>query len=176
VSEKLKKILWGVFAMVLVAVAAVWFITDDLKPIEDTNGPDDPTLTTITDENITKLDMGALNPIQISASGLTVGNLNVSNFTRFSSENFTGVYEVLYDNFILPSDFMLSLSSFTVTSGNFKMAVVHDGQIVATLEPGESVEYLLRDVTGTVSLRIAGESAAYEFFMAPHDYDLHTHP
>ena len=60
-SEKMTKILLTVAAVVLVVVCGLWFLNSDLEHIEDTNGPDDFSLTTITDENIIKQDMGALN-------------------------------------------------------------------------------------------------------------------
>jgi len=164
----MKKLLTGLLAVAVIVVAGIWFLTDDLEHIEDTNGPDDYTLTTITDETIVNRDMGALNPVSISRGIFQSG-------VEFSSENFTGVYEILYDNYIGESDFCLDLQDFTVTGGNFKMVVVHDDEIVATIEPDALVEYRLENVTGYVSLRIAGESASYSFRMFESDYDLHTH-
>lgn len=84
-------------------------------------------------------------------------------------------YEILYDNYILPSDFDLNLTVYDIYGGNFKMVVVHDGKIVATLEPNIFVNYRLEDVTGTVSLRIAGESASVNFSMTEPGYDRHSH-
>ena len=58
---KLKNGLWGILAIVLIVVAVIWFLGDDLEHIEDTNGADDYALTTITDEQIVDRSVGALN-------------------------------------------------------------------------------------------------------------------
>ena len=54
-------LLYILIAVAVVVICGYSFLTSELKHIEDTNGPDDYTLTTITDENIIKQDMGALN-------------------------------------------------------------------------------------------------------------------
>ena len=96
-SNALKNVLWKVFAVAMVIIGVVWFLLDDTEPIEDTNGPDNFALQVITDQNIIKQDMGMVGGIKIYkdiiGSGIT-----------FSSKGFTGVYEVLYDNYVLPSD------------------------------------------------------------------------
>lgn len=175
-NKKMKDILWKVFALVLVVVVAVWFLMDDMEPIEDTNGPDDISLTTITDENIINLDMGALNAIKVSESDLQVGGLDLDPIVDFSSEDFSGVYEVLYNHFIGNSDVVIELDYLKVDSGNFKMVVLLDGEIVTTIEPSdEPISFRMEDVNGTVSLRIAGESASYSFAMSKTDYELFEH-
>ena len=58
--QKIKNILWIIFAVAVVVLCIVWFLGNDLKHIEDTNGADNYDLQTITDENICKMDIGAL--------------------------------------------------------------------------------------------------------------------
>jgi uncharacterized protein (AIM24 family) len=94
---------------------------------------------------------------------------------EFSAEKFTGVYEILYDNYFGPSDFELNLTNYEIRGGNFRLVVVHNDEIVAELEPDMFVDYLLEDVTGTVSLRIAGESASFKFYIDDIDYEMHSH-
>lgn len=166
-DEKKKKALWGVFAVVLVAVAVIWFMGSGLEHIEDVNGADDTSLTTITDQQIIDQSIGALNV------GTQTGFIN--GMVEISSKKFTGVYEVLYNNYIGPSDFVLELSDFTVSGGNFKMCVVHDGEIVAVLEPDAFVEYTLENISGTVALVIAGESAEFSFEMTEFAYNNFVH-
>lgn len=166
-----KKIICAVVIVVL-AVIVFMILDSGMKAIPDTNGADNYKLNTITDEQIIKGEMGAINPISIREDQIGDG-------LTFSSENFSGVYEVLYDNLLFSSDFVLYLSYVTVTEGNFRMVVIHDGEIVAEIEPNNEypiVEYYLENVSGTVSLRIAGESASYSFRMNARDYDDHTHP
>lgn len=94
---------------------------------------------------------------------------------EISSDKFTGVYEVVYGNYLGSSDVRLDLYDFTVTSGNFKMCIVREDEIVAVLEPDSLVEYLLEDISGNVRLMIAGESAEFSFKMTESDYDSFEH-
>lgn len=168
-NEKTKKTLTLIGVVIFIVVVGAWFILGGTDHIEDTNGADDRSLQQITDEDIIDQGMGSVGGPKISRSILT------GDTVEFSAEKFTGVHEILYDNYILPSDFEVDLSGFVVTGGNFKMVVIHDDKIVATLEPDLFVNYRLEDVTGTVSLRIAGESAAFSFSMSEMEYDEHSH-
>ena len=161
--------LTAVVIIVLVIACCVWLFLGRIDHIEDTNGADDFSLQTITEENIINLDFGA-------TGGPAISRGNAWNEgVEFSADKYTGVTEILYDDFFGTSDFEVSLSSFSVTGGNFQMVVVYNGEIVATLEPGSTVEYRLEDVSGYISLRIAGESASFSFTMSEYDYDRHTH-
>lgn len=153
--QKQNNLLWIIFAVVMVVVGGYLFLTSDLEHIEDTNGPDNYALTTITDENITKQDMGALN-INKSTGLLNDG-------VTLKSDKFTGVYRVFTTNFLFGSDFQMDLAGFWVNGGNFKMAIVNNDEIIATVEPGMFAEVLLHDLNGSFSLVIAGESADFEF-------------
>ena len=148
-------LIWVLVAVAMIAVGAVWMMGDDLEHIEDTNGADNYALQTITDENIVKQDVGALNLSKHT------GPLNDG--ITFRSDKFTGVAQIMLANFILPSDFDLEVAGFHINSGNFKMAVVHDGEIAAVIEPDLFASCYLENITGTVSLVIAGESADFEF-------------
>ena len=170
----LKEIL--IFAAVVCAMLfAGKMMVGDLEHIEDTNGPDDYSLTAITNENIINMDLGALSPCTIDRNQVLKELTGISTGVRVYSDKFTGVYEVLYSNYVLPSDFVIDLTSFNVKEGNLRMVVVHNDEIVAELKPDNFVEYWLENVTGTVSLRIAGESASYEFYMFESDYDNFSH-
>jgi len=150
-----KNTLWIIFAVAVAAIGAYLILTSDLEHIEDTNGPDDYSLTTITDENIITQDMGALN---ISK---TTGFLNDG--ITFKSNKFTGVYRVFQTNFLFDSDFLMDIAGFHVNSGNFKMVIINEGKIIATLEPDMFVTCQLSDLNGSFELVIAGESADFEF-------------
>lgn len=168
-TEKTKKTLTAIAAVVFVAVVGAWIIFSGTGHIEDTNGADNYALQTITDENIINMDTGSIGGPMITR-GIPSGDT-----VEFSSDKYTGASEILYDSFIGASDFEVSLSSFEVYGGNFKLVVVHNDEIVATLEPGTFVNYRLEDITGYVSLRIAGESASFRFCMTEFDYDAHSH-
>ena len=154
-SPKQNNLLYILIAVAVVVICGYSFLNSDLKHIEDTYGPDDYTLTTITDENIIKQDMGALN---VSKS---TGLLNDG--VTFKSDKFTGVYRVFQTNFFFDSDFLMDVAGFWVNSGNFRMCIVNDGKIIATVEPGMFATCELSDLNGSFELVIAGESADFEF-------------
>ena len=168
----IRKILIPLAVVAFLAVFLYMMLDSDLKHIEDTNGAENLALNTITDQDIIDMNMGSLNPG--SPREALIGN-----GMEFSSKKFTGVYEVLFDNYILPSDFDLTVNTLRVTEGNFRMVVVHDNKIVAEIYPnGEepSAHVRLENITGYVSLRIVGESASYSFQMSALDYDEFSHP
>lgn len=174
-NKKNKDTLVGILVTAIFIIAIVWLLITDTNHIEDTNGSSDYSLTTITNENIINLDLGAIGVPQPYTNSFTVGGINISSGIEFSSKKYTGVSEILYTNYLTSSDFEIDLHSFTVDKGNFKMVVVHNDEIVATLEPGEAVNYRLEDVSGNISLRIAGESASFSFIMDETDYNNFYH-
>jgi hypothetical protein len=165
--KNIKNKLFVPVILIAVIIAGIMLFNTDLENIEDTNGADNFELQTITDEDIAKIEMGSLN--------VGVSTNNITNMTEISSSKFTGVYEVLYTNLIGKSDFLLNIYDFQINSGNFKMVVVHDGEIVHTITPENAEEFLLEDISGTVSLVIAGESADFSFEMAKFEYDSFSH-
>ena len=153
--QKQNNTLWIIFAVVMVMLGVNFFLTDGMEHIEDTNGPDNYALAVITDENIIRQDMGALN-VKKSTDLLNDG-------ITFSSGKFSGVYRVFVTNFFLNSDFDMDVAGFWVNGGNFRMCIVNDGKIIADVEPGMFPEVLLHDLNGSFELVIAGESADFEF-------------
>ena len=83
-NEKAKKILLGIGVVVFLVVFVVWMWSSDLEHIEDLNGEDNYSLTTITEEQIKEHTMGYLNLKK--SKGILSGN-----FIEFSSDKFTGV-------------------------------------------------------------------------------------
>ena len=127
--------------------------------IEDTNGPDDYSLETITDENIINMDLGA--------SGSAASSDDASQVVKYSSKNFSGVEEICFVNRIMASEVVIDLSTIMVKQGNFRLVVVYNDEIVHDFDLEEmSQQFKLEDVEGNVSVRIAGESASYEFYLS----------
>ena len=159
-SGKLKKIIAILGAVVLVAVATVWFMSSDLKHIEDTNGADNYSLQTITDSNIINRDVGAM--------GLNIHKSAVSGVTTYSSKKFTGVEEI-YGNNIWGNRFEITVNHARVDSGNFRIVLLEDDRIVHEFRLNELTQtYVLENPSGYISLRIAGESADFQL-------DYHTY-
>ena len=165
-----------IFAVVFLAVFVVWMLVGGIEPIPDTNGPDDISLATITDENIINRDMGSVHAVTIKKSGIEVGNVAINSMVKFSSKDFSGIYEICYNNYIGKSDVEVRLGHLTVDSGNFKMVALLNDEIVGVIEPSdEEIVFRMDDINGYFSLRIAGESAAYSFTMSQMDYDHFAH-
>ena len=157
--EKLKKLFFGIGVVVFLVVFAIWMFSSDLKHIEDTNGADNYNLQQITEYNIINMDIGALN--------LTESNELFNNLPTYKSDKYTGVSEIYMTN-IWGNRFDITLYNLRVKSGNFKVVLLHNDEIVHEFKLNElSESYTLENPNGTVSLRIAGESADFEF-----SYDL----
>lgn len=154
-NEKTKKILVGIGAVIMVVVAIIWFMQDGLEHIEDTNGADNYNLQTITDANIINRDIGAM--------GLNTSTDSITNTTTYSSEKFTGVEEIYGEN-IVANRMEFNINHASVTEGNFKIVLLVDDEIVHEFKLNELMQtYVIEDVSGYVSLRIAGESANFMF-------------
>lgn len=159
-SEKVKKILFGAGAIVLVVVCAVWIFGSGLEHIEDTNGADNYSLQTITDSNIINRDIGAM--------GLKTSTDSISNTTTYSSDKFTGVEEIYGEN-IWGNRFDITINHARVDSGNFRIVLLEGDKIVHEFKLNELTQsYTLENPNGYISLRIAGESADFQF-----DYNLY---
>ena len=168
----MKQILLVVLALVIAAGTLVWVFLTRPDAIPDTNGEADFSLTTITDANIIAKDIGARNPLTTKQGGFEVAGISINNDVKLYSKNFTGVYDV-FSTFMI-GDFTLSLNYLKVESGNFKMVLVLNDEIVQVVEPSDETIYLeLNDIKGNLSLRIAGESANYSFSMWPDDYEYY---
>lgn len=156
---KLKKIILPVLALIFVVVGCIWIFSSDLEHIEDTNGADNYSLQQITDSNIINMDIGSLN--------YTESTNRITNTTTYSSDKFTGVAEIFMTN-IKGNRFDITINHAQVNSGNFKIVLVHNDEIVHEFKLNELMQsYTLENPNGDVSLRIAGESADFEF-----DYSL----
>ncbi len=151
----IKKILLGAGVIVFVAVFAIWMFLSDIEHIEDTNGADNYNLQQITDDNIINMDVGALNVGRKKSA--------VSETVTYSSDKFTGVTEIFTENMV-SNRFDITVNHVSVKSGNFKMVLVYNDEIVHEFKLNElTQDFTLKNVKGTISLRIAGESADFMF-------------
>ena len=143
----------------VVVVCFMLFSKYSIEHIEDTNGADNYDLQQITDYNIINMDIGALN--------LTKETSILSDLPEYSSKKFTGVEEIYLNN-IYGNRFDITLYNTHVKEGNFRVVLLHNGEIVHEFKLNELVQsYTLKNPEGTVSLRIAGESANFKL-----SYDL----
>ena len=149
------------FILLFLTVCLTMTLSACLTQYEDTNGADDFSLQTITDQNIINLDIGA--------SGLTYTQENLGDLissSEYSSKNFNGVEQIYLTNFLLPSDIEVYIGHMNVKQGNFKLVVVNNDEIIhefALDTFGETFRF--EDITGSFSIHVAGESAAFGFYI-----------
>lgn len=160
--------LWGIFAVVLLVVVVVWMIVNPgPEHIEDTNGADNYSLQTITEQDVVALKMGARGAVSKSETHYDLAGLNFSSGVEYSAKKFTGVYLLHAETIFKGADIYVRLREFDVNEGNFAFYVVFDGEIVGQVEPtGSGIsEFLLENVekTGALEYIIAGESASFSF-------------
>lgn len=154
----MKNKLWWLLAIGVVVVCGVWFLLDGgiTSHIEDTNGLDNYSLQTITDQNIRDLDIGAI------GSGESSGSF--TNGTIYHSEKFSGV-EVVHQENLWASGLFIQVYDYTVEAGNFRLLVMVDDEILHEFVPnGDPIQTCeLGNIEGSFTIRIAGESANYSF-------------
>ncbi|MBR5534799.1 MAG: hypothetical protein IKU62_08140 [Ruminiclostridium sp.] len=166
-----KKLFVLVILLVVLGGTALSLLTAP-DAIEDTNGPDNYNLQVINDFDIIDCDMGMTGGISVKedliGSGITI-----------SSKGFTGVYDILWANYIGKSDITLDLTALTVTEGNFKAVLMLDDEIVEVIPFNQEdpfYSFRLDDVNGLFVLRLAGESAVFQFSISEHEYERFEHP
>lgn len=148
------------YSFVLICSMCLMFVGCGTE-YEDTNGVEDFSLQTITDENIINLETGA--------SGLAYTEENIGDVlfsSEYSSKNFNGVEQIYLTNYLGASDLEIYIGHLNVKSGNFRLVVINDDKIIYEIPLdtfGETIR--LEDLTGTVSIHVAGESAAFEFYI-----------
>lgn len=146
------KKLWVVLAMCM-----CFTLVGCGEEYEDTNGPQDYTLQTLTDENIIKRDVGA--------SGLAYEESDIAGLksSEYSAKNFNGVEEIYITNFIFESDIEFYIGHLNIKSGNLRIVAINDDEIIYDF-PLDAFNETVRfeNLKGTFSVRIAGESAAFD--------------
>ena len=156
---KLKNAIVWIAAIVVLVFGGFSLLTSDLEHIEDTNGLDNYRLQQINDYNIINKDIGALN--------LNESDQLLSSLPLISSKKFTGVADVYTTN-VWGNRFDITLYTTEVRSGNLRIVLIHNDEIVHEFKLNElSESYTLENPSGFVALRVAGESANFEF-----SYDL----
>ena len=125
---------------------------------EDTNGGDNFTLQSITDDDIIHLATGA--------SGLTYKEQNIAalHSSEYSSKNFNGVEQLYLTSFILKSDVEVYIGQMNVESGNFKLVVINNDKIIQEIPLDTFNEsFYFEDLEGDFSVHVAGEAAKFDF-------------
>lgn len=127
------------------------------KQIEDTNGPDNYDLTKITDESICK-DRRSV--IKVMAEHHQLGDNG-----QFVVKKMSGVENL---KTVRPKNQTLTvLVNPIINSGNVKIVLICDKEIIKTFPLTESCECKIANATGTYCLRVAAESGNFKI-----DYNI----
>lgn len=149
------------FCALLLALTMLVSLSACGTKYEDTNGDADFSLQTITDQDIIHLRTGASG---LSYSESSLGDIITS--AEYSSKNFNGVEQLYLNNFIAPSDIIVYVSTLSVTSGNFRLVVINNDEIIFDIPLDTfNEQFYFENLTGSVSIHAAGESAACSFHL-----------
>ncbi len=144
----------------LICTLLIFGITACGEEYADTNGTDDYTLQTITDEDIINLATGA------SGLGYRETNLGALKSSEYYSKNFNGVEQIYLTDFIMKSDVEIYIGHLNVESGNFRLCVINEDEIIFDVPLDSFGEtYRFEDLKGTFAVHVAGESAKFEFYI-----------
>lgn len=123
------------------------------KQYEDTNGDDDYTLQSITDEMLIK-DSGGLQVGAITSTSSKNGITNIS----LKVHRFDGVNEI----YKIKSGSYTMTVNFKVTSGNAKLVVTDGKRIVKTFNISEEDQVFEFTSTNSYYFKMAGEACEFE--------------
>ena len=173
--RRLKDKLVVIFILAALVGGFVFSQINGMEHIEDINSPDDYSLAVITNEEIAADDrktcVGGPNT---SRNKTTFLGITSTSGTTYFSKQFSGIW--LLDTWnIMTGDLFFDLYGYEVTGGNFQMCIVHEGEVIATVEPTADgmVNFVMYDVEpGVYDLYIAGESAAFEFMSTDFDDEI----
>ena len=160
----------------IIAMAVCFLFAGCMEQIEDVNGPDDHSLATLTDADLLADSRQCVGGPNRSTGRINLpGGWTISDGVELYSREFSGVADILWADYILPSDFCLNIDSFAVNGGNFRMVVINNDEIIAEIEPGENIVCRIDGLTGYTIVRIAGESADFSICMSEFEYDEFEH-
>ena len=151
--------------LIIFIVAVIWMLSNNIDHVEDING-EDTAIAVITEMDIVNNNYGSRNFVtKENRSGV-----------RFYSKKFTGVQEVFYQNYLTETTVCLNISEYTVTEGNFRIAVIHENKLIAMLGPEDDASaYCFENIKGRLSFRLVGESASFNFRMTKQEYNQFFH-
>jgi len=175
-EKKKKDKLFAIVIVAAIAVGTAWTFLTGPEHIEDTNGPDNFSINRITDEEIIKGDYGTTGSLQKGSSQINLGGgVTISSSVKFATKKFTGVYDLVWADYILPSDFEITLYNLQVTGGNFEIMLINDGKIIDHIDINGDGYLRVDNLTGNTVLRLVAESAAFSFEVSQSDFDMFEH-
>lgn len=122
--------------------------------IEDTNGADDYSIVTISDERI-------ISGSSYSMMGSVSSHKTTNTYSKgtFKCSKFSGVHEI--NSFTTKSNQLKYTIDFKVESGNCVLAIISDDEIIKKVEANTDTTFTL-PYSSKQKLKVVGESAKFE--------------
>lgn len=162
--QKYAFIAGGVMAFIAIVAAVIIIATNGLEHIEDTNGPENTSLSAISKEEfVSGKNLYTSNHCGFSEKGDQTnvsGTLKNQDYDRCSmySKKFSGIYTLQATQ--TDANSMTLIVESTINSGNMEIIIVIDGQYYQHVTMGSKQTIVLEDVAGKLVLvKMAAESA-----------------
>ena len=120
--------------------------------IEDTNGPSDPTVVTITDDKILS---GVNSYTQVMAVKTEVGRR-----ATYKADKFSGVTTVISIPYAVGTEMPIR-TSILCEEGNLRVVLIHEDEILCDLPLGEGQVTVISEPRRDYKIKIAGESTKF---------------
>ena len=162
--QKYAFIAGGVMAFIAIVAAVIIIATSGLEHIEDTNGPENTSLSAISKEEfVSGKNLYTANHCGFSEKGDQTnvsGTLKNQDYDRCSmyAKKFSGI-DTLQATQTDSNSMTLTVES-TLNSGNMEIIIVIDGEYYQHIPTGSKQTIVLEDIAGKLILvKMAGESA-----------------
>lgn len=143
----------SVTALLLVLICAlITTCACFFKHIEDTNGEEDISLCSITEERLCQSGTSYVVMAYVSS--------HINNTYNFSAEKMSGVRELISFNASSNNSYAFNITS-SVTRGNLRLYFLNKGKIAEDVEIGGTDRVVISGISGKCELRAAAESAAF---------------
>lgn len=139
-------------SVLLICVSVMMCSCFLFKHIEDTNGEDDYSLCSITEEQICS---GATNVIVF---GSVTRNTNTQ--TEYSVKKMSGVKVIYKVNADVNTTYVYEITT-TLASGNLRVCFINNGRIIRDVQINQTEYIELNNLSGKTELCVAAESAAF---------------
>lgn len=142
-----------IISTILVAILVLSLCSCNFGHIEDTNGENDHTLCSLTEEDLLS---GSNSFVQNVATKSRVGNKITYKVNKFS-----GVNTIANEYFSNEAELTID-TCFVLSQGNARIAVIVNGEISCDIPVGESTTTIAVPADTSVVIRLAGESAGFD--------------
>lgn len=122
------------------------------RHVEDTNGLDDYTIETFTDDDIIYSKKASF------AFGVTKGRINDSG--KMNARKLSGVEELFYVN--VDGKNLLLEFNVKCEKGNLRVVVIHNNEIIKDIKINDKDTFAAPNTNGKYIVKVVGESASFK--------------